>query len=209
MSTGDRIREAREAAGYTQGELADLLKVKQQAVQQWESGDTKRPKKINEIASLLGVSVDYLLAGSENVIDFPYSIAPRCPLIGWSDAKDWPKNKTQLKHGNKLQYPVNNIVLNGDCYMLMIEDKSMVNYMEARGFQEGKFIIVDPKKKYDNGDFVVAQKNNMSKLLFRQYINDGESEYLNPLNIAHYKRIDMSPDIKICGVVVAYLDILV
>jgi SOS-response transcriptional repressor LexA len=209
MTIGDRIREAREAAGYTQAQLADLINIKQQSIQQWESGDTKRPKKINEIASILGVSVDYLLNGEENIIDFPYAIAARCPLIGWADAKEWPENKSQLKQSDKLKFPTNNVVLKGDCYMLEIEDNSMVSYMEAKGFHKGKHIIISPTKKHENGNYVVAKKKNLSKLLFRQYINDGESEYLNPLNIAHYKRMDLTPEIEICGVAVAYLDILI
>jgi SOS-response transcriptional repressor LexA len=209
MSTGDRIKQAREAAGYTQKELAKLLGVEQQSVQQWESGDTRHPKKINEIAGILGVSVEYLLAGNEGAINFPYPIAARCPLIGWQDAKMWPQNRSFLKESEKLSYPTKNIILKSDCYMLQIEDKSMVNYMEAKGFQEGSYIIIDPNRSYENGNFIVAKKPNLSKLLFRQYINDGESEYLTPLNIAHYKRMDLSPDIEICGVVIAYLDILI
>ncbi len=208
MKLGDRIKKAREAAGYTQEQLADLLNIKQQSIQQWESGSTRYPKKINEIASILGVTVDLLLNGEENVIDFSYPLAARCPLISWSDAKEWPKNNRQLKGENKISHPGSQIILNGNCYMLKIEDNAMVNYMEAKGFHEGKYIIIDPSKKYENGNFVVAKKTNLQKLIFRQYINDGESEYLTPLNISHYNRIDLTPEVQICGVAVAYLDLL-
>lgn len=208
MSTGERIKQAREAAGYTQKQLAELLNIQQQSVQQWESGNTQRPKKINEIASILGVSVDYLLNGRENIVDFPYSLASRCPLISWEDAKTWPINRQQLKNENKLSFPGNSVVLNGNCYMLKIEDNSMVSRMEATGFHKDKYIIVDPSKKPESGQYVVAKKSNINKLIFRQYINDGQSEYLNPLNISHYKRMNLTSDIQICGLVIAYIDLL-
>lgn len=209
MNIGDRIKKAREAAGLSQEQLADLLNVKQQAVQQWESGETQRPKKINELAAILGVSIEYLLNGQENLVDFPYPLVPRCPLIRWEDAKEWPANKVNLKNDKKLDYPGAQIILNGNCYMLQIEDNSMIDNMEAKGFYKGKLIIVDPRKKFENESFVIAKKKDLSKPLFRQYINDGKNEYLNPLNISKYKQIDMSPDIEICGVVVAYLDVLI
>jgi SOS-response transcriptional repressor LexA len=209
MTLGDRIKEAREAAGYEQDELAVLLNISQQSISQWETGETKRPKKLNELAGILGVSVEYLLNGQEDIIDIPYSVIARCPLISWVDAKSWPKNRTNLKIEKKISHPGNKVVLNGNCYLLQIEDNSMVNYMEATGFNKGKYIIVDPNKKYKNESYVVAKKINWPKLLFRQYINDGESEYLNPLNIGHYSRIELTPDIEICGVVAACLDILI
>lgn|GEM_PF-3339893 len=209
MKTHDRIREAMTAAGYTQTQVATILKVKPQSVQQWVSGETQRPKKINELASLLGVSVDYLLTGEEELADLPYSLTPRSPVISWEDAKSWPTNRAELQKSEKLGYAGNDIILNGDCYRLQIEDKSMVNYLEAKGFQEGKQIIIDPRRKHKSGDFVIASKQNLPKVFFRQYIKDGDYEYLNPLNIAHYKQIEITQDINVCGVVVAYLDILV
>lgn len=207
MTIGERVKEAREAAGYTQAQLAGLLNIKQQSIQQIETGNTQRPKKINEIASILGVTVEFLLNEQENIVDFVYPLVARCPLISWEEAVDWPANKSYLKNENKLKYIGGEVILNGNCYMLEIEDNSMVSFMEAKGFHQGRHIIIDPTKNYKDGNYIVAKKNNLSKLLFRQYINDGESEYLNPLNISHYKRMDLTDKVKICGVVVAYIDI--
>lgn len=209
MKMHERIKEAIEAAGYTQVQVAAILDIKPQAVQQWVSGETQRPKKINELASLLGVSVDYLLKGEEALIDLPYTLVPRSPVISWEDAKSWPDNRMELKKSEKLQYIGNDIILNGDCYRLLIEDNSMVNYLEAKGYHKGKTIIVDPRRKHKNGDFVIAKKNNLPKVIFRQYTQDGDNEYLSPLNIAHYKQMDLTPDITICGVVVICLEALV
>ena len=63
---GTRVREAREALGWKQDELANASGVSQQAITKIESGTTKRPTCINALAKALGVSVDYLETGSAN-----------------------------------------------------------------------------------------------------------------------------------------------
>ena len=61
-TAGKRIAIAREEGGWNQSELARALKVTPQSVQAWESGkNTPRPKKMAEIAAVLGRSVGYLM----------------------------------------------------------------------------------------------------------------------------------------------------
>lgn len=62
MSLADRIRQAREAAGLNQSDLARRLGVKPQSVNQWERGKT-RPgmRRLEKIASVLGVSAAELV----------------------------------------------------------------------------------------------------------------------------------------------------
>lgn len=57
-----RIKEAREAHGWTQERLANELGTTQQSLQRWESGAVD-PKSSNilAISELLGVTVSYLL----------------------------------------------------------------------------------------------------------------------------------------------------
>lgn len=56
------IREAREAAGISQGELAKRIGVTPGAVSQWEQGTTNPSiHRLKAIAQTLGVTVDELL----------------------------------------------------------------------------------------------------------------------------------------------------
>ncbi len=59
---GNRIRKAREHAGFTQEELAALIGISRTAIARYESGDIE-PKLRNliAIADQLHVSCDYLL----------------------------------------------------------------------------------------------------------------------------------------------------
>lgn len=63
MSTfGTRLREAREAKGWTQGELADKLEVAQPFVSQLENGRRRpTPALMKRITTSLGVSREELL----------------------------------------------------------------------------------------------------------------------------------------------------
>ena len=57
-----RIREAREAVGISQGELARLMNVTQGAVSQWEIGTTNPGvKRLKKLAKILKTTVDYLI----------------------------------------------------------------------------------------------------------------------------------------------------
>jgi DNA-binding XRE family transcriptional regulator/uncharacterized protein YbaR (Trm112 family)/SAM-dependent methyltransferase len=61
---GDKIRERRERNNYTQLELATKLNVSPQAVSRWEHGENAPDITIfATLASVLGVSTDWLLSG--------------------------------------------------------------------------------------------------------------------------------------------------
>lgn len=64
----NRIKLAREAAGFTQEKLAEEIGVSRNAVAKWENG--KNEPKIENLVSLsltLGVSSDYLIGLSSTV----------------------------------------------------------------------------------------------------------------------------------------------
>jgi transcriptional regulator with XRE-family HTH domain len=63
---GARIRQARDAKGFSQERLAELLSVTKGLVSQYETGLTMVPsKRFNQLAEVLGVSADWLLTGGE------------------------------------------------------------------------------------------------------------------------------------------------
>ena len=66
MTTGERIRNARKAAGLTQRELGQKLGLSYQAIAQWENNLRKpKPKTLNRLADALGVSVISLVDSTE------------------------------------------------------------------------------------------------------------------------------------------------
>ncbi|SFU48447.1 Phage repressor protein C, contains Cro/C1-type HTH and peptisase s24 domains [Xenorhabdus koppenhoeferi] len=59
----ERIKQARLAKKLTQAELADMLDVTPQSVQQWESSTEPRKTRLTALASILGADVNWLLFG--------------------------------------------------------------------------------------------------------------------------------------------------
>ncbi|MCR4632605.1 MAG: helix-turn-helix domain-containing protein [Erysipelotrichaceae bacterium] len=62
LELGNKIAKKRKDMGMTQNEFAEKLLVTRQTVSRWEAGSVLPDiDKISDIASLLGVSCDYLL----------------------------------------------------------------------------------------------------------------------------------------------------
>lgn len=62
-SLSDRIKLRRSELKLTQAELAELAGTKQQTIQQVESGLTKRPRRLIELAVALQCDPGWLLFG--------------------------------------------------------------------------------------------------------------------------------------------------
>lgn len=60
---GERVADAREANGWSQSELARRIGVKQQAIQQIESGETKRSRYLADIARETGFNLEWIVNG--------------------------------------------------------------------------------------------------------------------------------------------------
>ena len=67
MSLAINVRHRRETVGLTQKALAEAVGVSQPAIAQIESGATRNPTTVvlRKLATVLEVSVDYLLAEPE------------------------------------------------------------------------------------------------------------------------------------------------
>ncbi|MDE9537204.1 helix-turn-helix domain-containing protein [Xenorhabdus bovienii] len=64
MSISERVRNRRVELNLTQMELAVLAGVKQQSIQQLESGQTKRPRFLLELSQALKCSLEWLQCGT-------------------------------------------------------------------------------------------------------------------------------------------------
>jgi transcriptional regulator with XRE-family HTH domain len=65
---GERLRNAREAAGMSEKRMANRIGVKTSTIRKWENGEMEpRANRVQMIASLLNVPLLWLLAGSQQV----------------------------------------------------------------------------------------------------------------------------------------------
>ena len=75
---GEQVRAAREAKGWSQEELARRVGATQSTIDRIESGATKRPRNIIELATTLG-------------IDLPTFQSQPVPVTGWIAAPEAPE----------------------------------------------------------------------------------------------------------------------
>ena len=68
MTLGEKIREARQACGFSQEEFAEKMSVSRSAVAKWET-DKGVPDidNLKALAALLNVSIDFLLDGESSL----------------------------------------------------------------------------------------------------------------------------------------------
>lgn len=70
MTLGEKLMQARKAAGLTQADIAAKLHVSRQAVSRWESGQSKpSTEKLLTLGNLYGISLDQLLSAEEPAVE--------------------------------------------------------------------------------------------------------------------------------------------
>lgn len=84
MGMGERLMRIRKEHGYSQEELAVQLGISRQAVSKWES-DAAAPElsKLEALADLYGVSLDYLVRGIEPQAQVAQVACPLSVQRGW------------------------------------------------------------------------------------------------------------------------------
>jgi SOS-response transcriptional repressor LexA len=195
---GSRVKEAREAKGLTQAELAAIVKppMAQQSIGDIESGKTKnpRPDTIQKIAEALGVKKEWLLIGDE--VEKYTAPTYYLPMFSFQEMINFPfcMEDTAEKE-NKEKVPMSEKGYE-HCYILPVTN----DLMEPR-FKAGDLLVVDPGRQPKDGSFVIAYQSGAPEIVFKKYVVDGANRYLRSLN-GDVPRIDVDESIKIFGVVV-------
>ena len=97
---GERLRYRRRQMGWTQEQLAVQAGTNQAVIQKIENGKSLRPRKINEIAAVLGVNPAWLMFGEEAESSLPDAAK--------SLAEAW--NKLPEPHKSRIQREILNLV---------------------------------------------------------------------------------------------------
>lgn len=184
MTLAARLKECRTKAGLTQEGLAAVSKTSQQYIDNIESGKVQKPRKLSNIANALGVKEEYLQYGS---------ISSSLAL----SISDW-KNFETITTTKKITISQKNICL-------IVDDDSMISRNPQPSFPPGTIIIVDPNKKPQIENLVIARHKPTGKILFRKYTDTGIVERLSPLN--ELRDSCLISEAEILGVVVASMNL--
>ncbi|MDN3488749.1 XRE family transcriptional regulator [Pseudoalteromonas sp. APC 3694] len=185
MDLGKRVEKRRIQLGMTQAQLGLIAGLAQNSIHNIESGETKRPRKIDALAEALNCTPEYLLFGigetqsdqksaNNNVSPGP-TIKATAPLISWVQAGSWSEI-TEIKayDAERFMCPVN-------CSDLTFVLKVQGISMEPK-FDEGDLIFVDPEAECIHGSYVVARLDDDNQATFKQLIIENGHKFLKAAN---------------------------
>jgi len=179
---GERIRAARKQSGLTIKALSDRTgELKPARISNWEQGlRTPRPREVNMIAEILGVSPAYLLCltdikeVSQRSNDFT-SVVPILSDNHISNATtELPSCEDVPAH-----LPISNQIANqvsSSAFAYDVSNTSMAPLIEV-----GDILIADPNKAPEPSHFIIAYHKN--KVLVRKLRDNGTNGLeLVPIN---------------------------
>lgn len=174
MSTfGDRLKAAMKNAAVTQQELAEKIGITQQSVQYLCSGKAKTSRQIDRIASELGVAPEWLVFGTNETPDSPYSV----PLFSIEQVNNnSATTKTVIcpfEHGP-------------GTFAVTVEGTAMsATYSVSQTYPDGCIIFIDPTlaSKVEHMDVVAATlPDSKDAFTFRRLQFEAGQSYLVPIN---------------------------
>ncbi len=185
MDLGKRVEKKRVQLGMTQAQLGLMAGLAQNSIHNIESGETKRPRKIDALAEALNCTPEYLLFGigetqdGEKSINSNVSLGPTLkaavPLISWVQAGAWSEI-SEIKEYDADRYlcPVK---CSDQTFALKVHGVSM----EPK-FYEGDLIFVDPEAECIHGSYVVARLDDNNEATFKQLIIESGQKFLKAAN---------------------------
>ncbi|EOL9384860.1 LexA family protein [Escherichia coli] len=203
MSISSRVKSKRIQLGLNQAELAQKVGTTQQSIEQLENGKTKRPRFLPELASALGVSVDWLLNGtSDSNVRFVGHVEPKgkYPLISMIRAGSWCEACEPYDIKDIDEWYDSDVNLLGDGFWLKVEGDSMTSPV-GQSIPEGHMVLVDTGREPVNGSLVVAKLTDANEATFKKLVIDGGQKYLKGLNPS-WPMTPINGNCKIIGVVV-------
>lgn len=214
MSIGTRVRQARQHAGLSQGDLAIAIGVRQASISELETRPAASSKHLVKIAQLCGVSPVWLATGegkmldgnTEPLLDSSISIATSSvravPLLSWVQAGAFREVISDMSAAKEYYYCGD--PCSDQTYALRVEGESMMDR-----FRPGQIIFVDPEKAPSSGEFVIALLEDSNRATFKQFIIDGGDTYLKALNKDWPERIiRVNENCRVIGTVVGIYESL-
>ncbi|WP_352284003.1 XRE family transcriptional regulator [Pseudoalteromonas sp. Q18-MNA-CIBAN-0097] len=185
MDLGKRVEKRRIQLGMTQAQLGLRAGFAQNSIHNIESGETKRPRKIDALAEALNCTPEYLLFGigetqadkksANNNVSLGPTIKSTVPLVSWVQAGAWSEiSEIKAYDAERYLCPVK-------CSDLTFALKVQGVSMEPK-FYDGDLIFVDPEAECIHGSYVVARLDDNNEATFKQLIIESGHKFLKAAN---------------------------
>ncbi|WP_445497917.1 LexA family protein [Photorhabdus sp. SF281] len=200
MSLACRFKSRRIALDMTQTEVAVIAGVSQQSIESIESGRTRKPRNLLDLARALKCSPDWLLNG-ENVMPLTEISTRRVPILSYVQAGALKEYEDFMNEAGNFEYVLADADTPERAFALRIDGDSM-----TPEFKAGDLVIIDPDACAAPGEFVVA-KNSGHEATFKKYRPLGigiDAFELVPLNPDYPTLRSADLDLTIVGVMIEH-----
>lgn len=101
---GERIKQARLAAGLTQPYIAQKLAISKAAVSKWEKGDNV-PKDLDRLAKILQVNTEWLRTGkgAQKPSGVPIADVNKIPVDDWDDSTPLDSDEVEVPYYKSIE----------------------------------------------------------------------------------------------------------
>ena len=178
MALGLNVKKRRLQLGLTQTELAHVVGISQVAIANLEKRDSKSSRNLIALAEALQCSVQELELG-DMVREKPSAyILNSVPELEIQQAGEWQYYKGKSKRA------LPRVALNGgeNTFFILVDGDSMTAPIGVYpSFPCGYSVHVDPDKKVEHNDFVLAKLHG-GQIVFKQIKFEDGDYYLKSLN---------------------------
>lgn len=185
-SLSENLKILMTLAKINASELARRTGIAQPIIHRLSTGQNVNPKlaTIKPVANYFMITISQLVGEDPLPSDQVYiKTSPenrswtRVPMISWKDAIEWPSAITRYENSVDSVYVSTDAKVSKLAYGLLIKGRSMEPI-----FPEGTTIIIEPKRKPNDRDFVVVHIAGEEEARLKQVIVDGKDLYLKSLN---------------------------
>lgn len=180
----------------TPTQLARKTGVGQPVIFRIATGETDNPKlaTLRPIANYFNKSISQLVGDEPLLSEQMFKNVTRVPLINMNKACEW--NAQHNIQEDSQEYAICDCAVSDATFAVIIEDVTM-----APQFQPGTLLIVDPKQRCSDRDFILAHHRNHKTATFKQLLVDGELQYLKPIN-PDFRTAPVTEEHRIIGKVI-------
>jgi transcriptional regulator with XRE-family HTH domain len=187
MTISERIRQSREKAGLSQGELARRIGISRAAITQWENPKPNKKIKLDagnllKCADICGVDPNWLQFGiyrlknnKENNQNTPFY--RNFPLLRIPDIDKWLYNPVLNQEYRVIQMPMMDDNVSEKAFLYEAVGSAMFNSQNPKeSISPGELVLVDPDIAPQSGELVLV-KFAESDIRIRQYQEDGAKKF--------------------------------
>lgn len=172
--------------------LGEIIDIPAATIRKLRTGENNNPtlNTLSIIANYFKITISQLVG--EQSFNSCFLI----PLLTWENAILWSKNKSPIKININVE---TEFELSDIAYALYMD--SDINDV----FQQGCVMIIDPKVKYFNSDYIIVHKLGQAKPSVKKFIEDEGSFYIQSLVKGINTIVPLTTEYEVLGVVIGYI----